>query len=464
MDGSAEHQLLRRLPSVEKLIHATAGAVDLPREMTARLVREEVAALREAALGGVSPPEFEQIATALRDRLAALARSRQQPVINATGVLLHTNLGRAPLSAAVADAVRAAACDYSNLELDMDSGERGRRGAFVENALAVLTGAESATVTNNCAAALVLMLRHLTSGGKAEAIIARGQLIEIGGGFRIPEIMETSGTRLREVGATNRVTLADYEKAIGPETAMILRVHRSNFSMEGFVSEPDTAELAMLARAHWLPLVEDLGSGAVVATESLAPLEHEPTPQERLAAGADLVCFSGDKLFGGPQAGIICGRAELIAGIKRDPLFRALRCDKLILAALEATVMEYLSGSTPALPLCEMLATPLAALEARARAIVQALSDLRLAAAAGQSTARCGGGTMPRSSLPSITVDLRPSGQTADGFARRLRQGSPPVAGYIVDGMLRLDLRTVFPRQDDALTSAIRAAASPLAE
>lgn len=467
MSASTTRDLLRHLPSVEKLLQALGDSVPLPRELTAHLVRAEVALLREEAVGGKEPPVFDAAVARVRRRLESFARSRIQPVINATGVMIHTNLGRSPLSAAVAARVGEIAANYNNLELDLDSGERGKRGRFLETALAVLTGAEAATVTNNCAAALVLILRHIAGGERREVIISRGQLVEIGGGFRVPDIMETSGAVLREIGTTNKVTLADYRKAIGPNTAMLLRVHRSNFYMEGFVSEPDTPELAVLARQHGLPFVEDLGSGAMVQTEQLAPIEHEPTPQELLAQGVDLVCFSGDKLFGGPQAGIICGKAGLIAGIKRDPMFRALRCDKLILTALQETVLEYLrhsqgegvSPNTAPLPLLEMLRMSNDDLRARAAAIVSALAGAPVTAAVGEGTARCGGGTMPRSSQPSVTVDLVHAAHSLPVFARRLREGSPPVTGYIESDRLRLDLRTVFPVQDAALIATVRAAA-----
>ncbi len=458
--------LLRLLPSVEKLLQSVSASVDLPRELTAHLVRQEVALMREEAVGGKEPPAFDEAVMRVQRKLGSYTRSRIQPVVNGTGVMLHTNLGRAPLSVSASEALHSVASQYNNLELDLDNGERGKRGRFTETALAVLTGAEAATVTNNCAAALVLILRHIAGGEKKEVIISRGQLVEIGGGFRIPDIMETSGAVLREVGATNKCTLTDYRKAIGPHTAMLLRVHRSNFYMDGFIGEPDTAELSALARQHGLPLVEDLGSGAMVNTDQLAPIEHEPTPREILAQGVDLVCFSGDKLFGGPQAGIICGKAGLIAGIKRDPMFRALRCDKLILTALQETVLEYLrhsqgeglSPNTAPLPLLQMLALRDDTLRPRAEAIIAALASTAVTATIGTGTARCGGGTMPRSSQPSLTVDLAPTGQSLAILARRLREGTPPVVGYIENNLLRLDLRTVFPHQDAALLSAIRAA------
>ena len=465
--STSSRDILRHLPSVEKLLQSLEGTAELPRELLAHLVRQEVQALREEALGGKEPPGFDAAVARVRGRLESFARSRIQPVINATGVMIHTNLGRSPLSPAVADRLRDIAWQYNNLELDLDSGERGKRARFLETGLAVLTGAEAATLTNNCAAALVLILRHIAGGERKEVIISRGQLIEIGGGFRVPEIMETSGAVLREIGTTNRVTIADYRRAIGPQTAMILRVHRSNFYMEGFVTEPSAEELSALGRQHGIPVVDDLGSGAVVDTQSAAGIEHEPTPQEIIAAGVDLVCFSGDKLFGGPQAGIICGKAGLVAGIKRDPMFRALRCDRLVATALQETVLEYLrhmqgEGMDPRrtpLPLLEMLALRPDDLRPRAEAIVAALAGCGVTATVGAGTSRCGGGTMPRSELPSVTVDLQPQGQSLAAFSRRLRTGSPPVQGYTAGDRVKLDLRTVFPPQDAALIQSVRAAA-----
>ncbi|HWB06361.1 MAG TPA: L-seryl-tRNA(Sec) selenium transferase [Verrucomicrobiales bacterium] len=462
-------ELFRRLPSVEKILKALGDTDDLPRSLTTHLVQQEIARMRTDAQLGKEPPPFDAAVTHIRAVVERFARSRIQPVINATGVLIHTNLGRSPLASAVGDAMREAACQYDNLEFDMDTGERGRRGSFLETTLAVLTGAEAATVTNNCAAALVLILRHLAGGERREVVIPRGQLIEIGGGFRIPEIMETSGAKLREIGATNKVSLADYRKAIGPQTAMLLRVHRSNFHMEGFVGEPTLAELVALGREYQLPVVEDLGSGAVVSLMDVAGTGHEPTPQESLAQGVDLVCFSGDKLFGGPQAGIICGKASLVAGIKRDPLFRALRCDKIILTALQETALTYLRHSqgedsspdkTP-LPLLQMLALREEHLLPRAAAIVASLTDAPVTAAAGTGDSRCGGGTMPGSSLPSVTVDLSPKSLSVPQFTRRLREGQPAVIGYIAGDRFKLDLRTVFPEQDATLLKAILNALQP---
>ena len=462
---SQSTELLRGLPAVEKLLCALGDVEGLPRVMVASRVKARVGHWRESALGGQAAPDFSCAVVQLRRELTLLAQSMIKPVINATGVMIHTNLGRAPLSAGAARMVALTASGYSSLEFDRESGERAKRGAFVEECLALLAGAESAAVTNNCAAALVLILRALACGDRREVLISRGQLVEIGGGFRVPEIMETSGAVLREVGATNKTNLDDYRRAIGPHTGMLLRVHRSNFTMEGFVGEPGTAELAGLARERNIPLVEDLGSGAVIDTSAMGTLEHEPTPQEILAAGADLVCFSGDKLFGGPQAGIICGSAGLIGRVKADPLFRAMRCDKMVLTALQETAVEYLHnagdmGGT-ALPLLEMMATPLETLAKRAAAVCAALTGVGAEVFIGKGQSRTGGGTMPNGQLASVTLDIRPHSLSVGELALRMRTNRFPVAGYVEANVLRLDLRTVFPSQDSDLISSLLAALSP---
>src|SRR5437867_7711578 len=315
---------LRALPAVEKVLQSL-GATDVPRPVVVSVVRRELAGLRAEK----EVPDFEAILARIRSSLDALRRSRILPVINGTGVIVHTNLGRSPLGPAVLETLQAIAANYNNLEFDLTGGERGGRAVYLEHNLALLCGAEAATVVNNCAAALVLILRHFTSGERKEVIISRGELIQIGGGFRIPEILEASGARLREVGTTNKTSLTDYRQAIGKLTAMILKVHRSNFFMGGFVESPATDAIAALAKTKRLPLVEDLGSGALVETEKLAELEHEPTPDEALKRGGDLVCCSGDKLLGGPHAGIIAGKARRVAALKHEPFFRALPWGKL---------------------------------------------------------------------------------------------------------------------------------------
>lgn len=448
---------VRSLPAVEKVLSAL-GPQGIPRQLVTTLVREQLEGLRSAGRGVESLEEFLGL---IRPELARLERCRIRPVINATGVLLHTNLGRAPITREAAARALEAATNYNNLEFDLETGERGHRGAYVERLLAELVQAEAATVVNNCASALVLILRNFTAKtGRREVIISRGELIEIGGGFRVPEIMEASGAVLREVGTTNKTSLRDYAQAITPETAMLLKVHRSNFYMEGFVDGPSTEELAALAKERALPLVEDLGSGALVSTDELAEVEHEPTPHEILAKGVDLVCFSGDKILGGPQAGIIVGRAELIHSIKREPFFRALRCDKIILSILEQTVAGYLAakakGQSPALPLLDMLSCPKARLAERVKAIGESLAGLPIEWSLGEGISRFGGGTMPRSAIPSVTLDvLLPQGNP-QRLAKALRLRPMPIIGYVDEGRFKLDLRTVFPEQDAEIMAALR--------
>jgi L-seryl-tRNA(Ser) seleniumtransferase len=401
----------------------------------------------------------------VRSVLDRLRRTRIRPVINATGVIVHTNFGRSPLAAGAVEAAGAVAAGYSNLEFDLASGERGGRAAYVEEALAVLCGAEAATVVNNCAAALVLALRHFArTPARNEVLISRGELVQIGGGFRVPEILEASGAVLREVGTTNRTTIEDYRRACDPgRTAIVLRVHRSNFYMGGFVESAPREAVAALAREHGVPLVEDIGSGAVFDTSSLGGGEREPTPAEAIAGGADLVTFSGDKLLGGPQAGVIAGAARHVAALKKDPLFRALRCDKLVLTVLQATVDLLLSEDVDAIPVRRMMGLSFDELRKRAERMAGELEGLPLVATVGVGEARVGGGSLPRTTIESVAIDLRPTGnQTVDRLAEALRLGEPPVIGRVAEGAVKLDLRTVFPWQDDQLVSAIRSAAGRL--
>ncbi len=451
----------RAIPSVDKLLSAL-DVTAIPRSVVTRSVREHLDELRRTT--PLEIPPFDVLVAQLRTKLTALQRSRLQPVINATGILAHTNLGRSPLNPSAATAVYDAARGYSNLEFDLESGERGRRGAYVESALALLCESEDATLVNNGAAALALILRNLVRPARNEVVISRGELVQIGGGFRIPDILETSGARLREIGTTNRTTLDDYRGAIGERTALLLKVHRSNFFMEGFVESPAHAGLAALAREHSLPFVEDLGSGALVDIATLAPVNHEPQPQESIRAGADVVCFSADKLLGGPQAGVIIGRTSLIQGFRRDPLFRALRCDKLIIAALQATVEAYLHSlasrdSKPPgdIPVLAMMQIPVSELEQRADRMLTALASLPSKCEIGTGRSQVGGGVCPRSFIPSVTVRIRPNSISLDDFAARLRRGAPPVIGFISEDSFQLDLRSVPPSQDAELISAIHA-------
>ena len=450
----------RQIPAVSKILDAL-GQCDLPRPVIVELVRRKLSEIRAAN----NIPKFESTVAGIRRSLDELRATRVQPVVNGTGIVIHTNFGRSPLPIEAGRALAELSLGYSNLEFDLATGERGRRGGYVETGLALLCKAEAATVVNNCAAALVLIVQHFTRkagrarlSGAPEVVISRGELVQIGGGFRIGEILESSGAKLREVGATNKTMLADYAHALEPETAMILKVHRSNFFMSGFVESPSTNEISALAKKKAIPFVEDLGSGAVVATESLGVGEHEPTPAEVLKAGADLVCFSGDKLFGGPQAGIIVGKKRFVTALKHEPLFRALRCDKLCLAALQATVDLHLDQRSGELPALALLQTSENALRARAVAISSRLADLPLKIGIGRGRAKAGGGTLPKSDVPSVTIDLVVKDSSLADFAASLRASNPPVIGYIADNRFKLDLRTIFPQQDDPVIEAIRTA------
>jgi L-seryl-tRNA(Ser) seleniumtransferase len=439
----------RAIPAVGKLLERLAD-LDLPRPLVSQIVRQHLAALRRAE----EIPPFNQIERDLRGTLDRLARSRLQPVINGTGIVLHTNFGRAPLSRAAVRRVAEIAAGYSNLEYDCVSGGRGSRAAWLERALALASGSEAATVVNNGAAALVLIVRHLTKK-KSEVIISRGELVQIGGGFRVGEMLEASGARLREIGATKKTTLEDYAKTIGPETALILRVHQSNFFIGGFTESPPNDAVASLARKRRVPLVVDLGSGALSGTETLGLPEHEPTPSETVRQGADLVCFSGDKLSGGPQAGIIAGKARLIRALKREPLFRALRCDKMVFAALEATIDLHLRKATDEIPALHLLSLPTERLEARGRALLARVRELPIEVRLGENTTEIGGGALPRSRVRSIALEFT-GAFPPNELAACLRAATPPVVGYVAGGRFRLDLRTIFPEQDELVVAALR--------
>ena len=456
MHDKVKSRSRRSIPGVNPILEslgetARPARTDLPRPLVVDLVRRELARIRRSH----EIPDAAAIVDLVRAAIEKLRSSRVQPVINGTGIIVHTNLGRSPLPQGAGEALRNVASAYNNIELDVENGGRGKRGGYLESALAVLCQVESATIVNNCAAALVLIVRHFV-GAKNEVVISRGELVQIGGGFRIGEILEASGAKLREVGATNKTTFADYTRAVGKQTALILKVHRSNFFMSGFVASPSTTDLATLARKKRVPFVEDLGSGALIATEQIGLHHHEPTPMESLKAGADLVCFSGDKLFGGPQAGIIVGKKKIIDALKREPLFRALRCDKLTFAALQTTVDLHLNQVTSEIPALALLQIPKDELRARAAAIVTRLQGLPLKITIGTGTGRAGGGTLPKSIVPSITIDLLPENRSLEEVASALRSSTPPVVSYIANQRIKLDLRTIFSHQDDLLVDAIR--------
>jgi len=448
---------LRSIPAVEKLLQEL-GSVDLPRAAIVAVVRRELDALRS----GKNIPDFDGVISQIRTALDDMRRTRIQPLLNGTGIIVHTNLGRAPLGTAVMETLHKIGANYNNLEYDIAAGKRGVRAGYLEHNLALLCEAEAATVVNNNAAALILILRHFCVAPRSEVVISRGELVQIGGEFRIPEILEVSGARLREIGTTNKTSISDYERAINRQTALILKVHRSNFFMDGFVEEPSIEEISRLAQKKKVPFVEDLGSGAILNTEDFIPPDHEPTPAEVVRRGVELVCFSGDKLLGGPQAGIIAGERRWIVALKKDPFFRALRCDKLILSALQTTVDSYLRGSEirPEVPILAMLRYSNDDLRVRADRLAGGLVGLPLKISVGTGKAQVGGGTLPRAVIPSVTLDLAPEGLALPELAKRLREGIPPVIGYTSGNQLKIDLRTIFPCQDEELMLAIRAAMS----
>ena len=418
-----------------------AGAA--PRPLLVSAARSALARAREELQAGAEPGDLVE---RVESELAAARGARLRRAINATGVIIHTNLGRAPLAREALERVNAVAGGYSNLEYDLGEGGRGSRQDHAAPILRRLTGAEAALVVNNNAAAVLLALAALAEG--REVLVSRGELIEIGDGFRIPDVLARSGARLREVGTTNRTRAGDYDRAIGPETALLLRVHQSNFRLVGFTEQPRLADLVRVARAHGLPLVDVLGSGALFVSSSLL-LGDEPTARESLEAGADLVCFSGDKLLGGPQAGIIVGRAELVERLRRHPLQRALRADKLTLAALEATLALYLDPELAAreVPVLRMLAEPVETVRARAQ---------RLASLVGgdvePTVGRVGGGALPLTELPSFACAVE------EELASRLRETEPPVISVVRDGRCLLDCRTLRDEELDDVAAAVEAA------
>ena len=426
---------LRDLPSVDELLRDERLAAE-PHDLVVTAARTVLAQARLEIGSGTDPGVIAErvVAELTRARRPSLRR-----VLNATGVLVHTNLGRAPLAEAAITRVVEVGRGYSNLEYDLERGERGTRQDHLAELLGRLTGAEAALVVNNNAAAVLLALAALAEG--RDVVVSRGELIEIGDGFRIPDVLARSGARLVEVGTTNRTRAADYEVAIGPETALLLRVHQSNFRVVGFSERPSLAELAEVARRHQLPLVDDLGSG------SLVRIVDEPTPAESLRAGADLVCFSGDKLLGGPQAGIVVGRADLVERLRRHPLQRALRADKLTLAALEGTLAVALDPeSRDAVPVLRMLHEPVDAVRARAERLAELVGG-----EVEDTVARVGGGALPLAELPSAACAVDAE------LAVALRLGDPPVVALVRDGRTLLDCRTLTDAEVDEVAAVVLA-------
>lgn len=450
----------RQLPSVDRLLRderIQALTVENAVNIITDIVRQTVGDARQhIARGGTCPSLDELVSTIAKKAHVALTPSLQR-AINATGVIIHTNLGRAPLSNAAIKALDNIASSFSNLELDLETGDRGSRHTHIEHILARITGAEAGFAVNNNAAAVLLVLTALAKG--KEVILSRSQSVEIGGGFRIPDVMRQSGAKLIEVGTTNKTYISDYEAAIGPKTALLLHVHSSNFRITGFTHFVDLRELAELGRKYSIPVLDDLGSGALLDTARFG-LAHEPMVQESIGAGVDIVCFSGDKLLGGPQAGLIVGRKAIIDRLKKHPLARAVRIDKLSLAALQATLLHYARNeAVEMIPVWQMIAAPLAEIERRALQWQDALSDLHVTTAIidGQSTV--GGGSLPGEMLPTKLLALKFGDTRSAGMlAEKLRCNSPAVIGRADRGRLLLDPRTVLPDEDAALISALRKA------
>lgn len=442
---------LRSLPSVDQLLQTeevNQWISSYGRPLTLDAIRSVLDKVRLRYAEASTIPDRESLLEQVGSKLQNWTAPTLRDVINATGVILHTNLGRAPLSQAALDAIRSVASGYSTLEYDLRKGKRGTRLVHAESLLKRITGVSAALVVNNNAAAVMLALTALAR--RRAVVIARTQLVEIGGGFRVPDVMKQSGARLVEVGTTNRVHLADYESALDESPVMILRAHRSNFRIIGFTTEPSLTELASLARRVGIPLVDDLGSGSLLDTSRFG-LGHEPMVQESLAQGADLVCFSGDKLLGGPQAGIIVGRADLVAKLKKHPLARAIRADKLCLAGLSATLLHYLKDeAAQEVPVWRMIAMPTEQIRERAQNWVEVIGHGEVIN--GESTV--GGGSLPGETLPTFTLALRVRGPNR--FLARLRESNPAIIARLDDDRVVLDPRTVLPEQEGALLDGLR--------
>jgi len=441
----------RELPSVSALLE-TAGVKSLLEHHPRRVVLDAVRTTVETARisGNVARTE-EQWVDTIASAVAEANRPSLRRVINATGVVLHTNLGRAPLADSAIRAIEHVAEGFTNLEYDIETGQRGSRYSHCVGLLRQLTGAEDALVVNNCAAAIVLTLNALAQ--RKEVLVSRGELVEIGGSFRIPDIMARSGAKLVEVGTTNRTHDDDYRRSITPKTAAIVKVHRSNFAIEGFTADVSVERLVFIAAEHGLPVIHDLGSGLMLSLDEYG-LTGEPTASSALASGATLVLMSGDKLLGGPQAGIILGKAAAVAKLRKNPLARAVRVAKLTLSALEATLRLYLEPqrALKELPVLAMLSAGLDELESRAHSIVTTLRASGIVAAVAPSTASVGGGAFPTAAIPSRAVVVE---SDVEHVEEKLRRGDPAVIGRIADGKLVLDLRSVMPREDAILTATL---------
>ena len=460
---AARTGLLRQLPSVERLLSSKgidALEQSFGRRALADAARAVLSDLRRLVDAGMDATGLEQaletIVDTVRDKLVAEIQASLIPTINATGVIVHTNLGRAPLSSRAADAVAAIASGYSNLELDLDTGKRGSRHQHASHLLKRLFNGMDAVVVNNAAAAVMLSLNTFALG--KEVIISRGELVEIGGSFRVPDILERSGARLREVGTTNKTRIADYAKAVGPETGALLRVHPSNFRIVGFTESATTEELVALGKEKKLPVIEDFGSGNLL---SLAPfgLAHEPTVDQSLASGVDLTIFSGDKLLGGPQAGILVGRRAAVEACRKNPLARALRVDKMAYAALEATLLSFIEGkATTEVPVLRMLSATQEAIRERSKKLVAAVSPADgVMLSVEDATSRVGGGAAADAEIATAVIVITQRGVSADAVMSTLRNRRPAVIARISEGRVLVDLRTVAPEQEPHVLAALSA-------
>jgi L-seryl-tRNA(Ser) seleniumtransferase len=467
VDTASKSDLYRLLPSVDELLKNADMTELLAREgqpAVTESVRAVLANVREEITSGtLSSQQAVELAVshlprAVEKHLHSAMEFSLKPVINATGVLLHTNLGRAPLAESAIRRIGEVAGRYTNLEFDVAAGERGKRDVHTERLFSRLLNQEDVSgirtvVVNNCAAAVMLALNTLAEGG--EVVVSRGELVEIGGSFRVPDVMTKSGAVLREVGTTNRTRLTDYEQAINEKTRLLLRVHRSNFAIIGFTEQPSLEELAALGRKHNIPVMEDLGGGALLPLRALGV--NESGVMESLRAGADLITYSGDKMLGGPQAGLLSGREDLIKRVRSNPLFRALRVDKLTYAALEATLMEYIRQNHDAIPFARMMRLPAQEIRTRAEALQAQLKpalQLKTEVISGESLV--GGGSAPTSSLPTFVLAVTSQSLSAGELAARLRRHNPPIVTRVEEGRVLLDLRTVFgPAEDDEIARAL---------
>ena len=460
MSSAINNKELRKLPSIEKILEAAEIKPEIDRYSRALVTRAAQTVLdetrRQIVEGAICPGEDELFGR-IRRFLIREWPGFLNPVINATGVIIHTNLGRAPLSQPALESLSNLSGNFCNLEYDLLGGKRGARAREVEKLLCLLTGAESALVVNNNAAAVLLVLIVLARN--KEVIVSRGELVQIGGGFRVPEIMQQSGVRLVEVGTTNQTYIKDYEQAIGGESAMLLKVHQSNFIIKGFTHSVSTSELKALGKKHDLPVIYDLGSGAMLNTEDFMSA-HEPTVQEALADGSDVVCFSGDKLLGGPQAGIILGKKSCVGKLRSHPLMRVIRIDKMVAAALAVTLKHYLQKeAVEKIPVWQMIAASLEEIESRAESVVKKLAEVGIIAGIIDGSSMVGGGSLPDQTLPTRLVAIKPPYPLVD-FTSRLRLATPPLLGRVEDEHFLIDMRTVMPSLDDILVKVIKSVSS----